>query len=37
MQEIVSVVGKGQRRNAKRKNIQPGKLRYLGNWYYYAG
>jgi hypothetical protein len=29
---ILGVVGKGQRRNACRKqNIKPGKLKYLGN------
>jgi hypothetical protein len=32
---VVGVVGRGQRKNAvnKQKNIQPGKLTYIGNWY----
>jgi hypothetical protein len=36
---VVGVVGRGQRRNAinKQKNIQPGKLTYIGNWYWYIG
>jgi hypothetical protein len=32
---IVGVIGGGQRRNAISKNTQPGKLTYVGNWYYY--
>jgi hypothetical protein len=34
----LGVVGKGQRRTAiSKKYIQPGKLTYVGNWYYYTG